>query len=142
MFSNGLVVFKLIFKLNKREVPTCHRKIIKIVMCVWPSPLPRRAQMRPASLFERPICMEIIKVHMRDLNVRPAPPRWVWHSCKTKSSNDFKINWCNQNQTILLQSSPKNRYCCSEKNCGNSFHDPLSHLEFPSTSDYFKIHHD
>ena len=38
--------------------------------------------MRPASLFERPTCMEIIKVHMRDLNVRPAPPRWVWHSCK------------------------------------------------------------
>ena len=48
--------------------------------------------MRPASLFERPTCMEIkkssglfffenpachckiIKVHMRDLNVRPAPP--------------------------------------------------------------------
>ena len=52
LFSNGLVVFKLIFKLNKREVPTCHRKIIKVVMCVWPSPLPRRVQMRPASLFE------------------------------------------------------------------------------------------
>ena len=47
---------------------------------------------------------------MRDLNVRPAPPGWVWHSCKTKSSNDFKINWCNQNQTILSQSSPKNHY--------------------------------
>ena len=47
--------------------------------------------MRPASLFERPTCMEIknhpgrlfenptchrkiIQVHMRDLNVRPAPP--------------------------------------------------------------------
>jgi len=34
VFSNGLVVFKLIFKLNKREVPTCHRKVSKIVMCV------------------------------------------------------------------------------------------------------------
>ena len=44
VFSNGSVVFKLIFKLNKREVPTCHRKIIKVVMCVWPSPLPTRAQ--------------------------------------------------------------------------------------------------
>ena len=30
--------------------------------------------MRPASLIERPTCMEIIKVHMRDLHVRPAPP--------------------------------------------------------------------
>ena len=87
LFSNGLVVFKLIFKLNKREVPTCHRKIIKVVMCVWPSPLPGRAQMRPASLFdeikthpgcffENPTChWQIIKVLMRDLNVRPAPPR-------------------------------------------------------------------
>ena len=29
----------------------------------------------PGRLFENPIChREIIKVHMRDLNVRPAPP--------------------------------------------------------------------
>ena len=80
---------------------------------------------------------------MRDLNVRPAPRLGLaFMQNQIKSSNDFKINWCNQNQTILSQSSPKNHYRCSEKNYGNSFHDSLSHSELTSKSDYFKIHHD